>query len=272
MADAPVVDLPVVDAPVLTDTPVVDAPVVEESDDTLLSNTEQDVTAPKSDAPKVEETPEQKTAREATETENKRLLEADDKTLKPEELAKKQELIKAKENTVPEKYEVKIEGVEINQGILDEMTPIFKEAKLTNAQVQKLAEIQTKHTKVQVEAQQKAAIDMWNKQGDDWKKESVTMLGANAKTDMAFAGKFMDRFGGKKVEVTDAKGNKVQTNELRILMQDTKIGNNPIMLKAIIEAGKLLGEDKFVEGSNVLKGETESIYDHPTSKATLKYK
>lgn len=242
--------------------------VVAKEDGTLLSTADAEV--------KVEETPEQKTAREANEVatnaENKRLLEADDKTLKPEELAKKQGLVKAvdalKASVVPEKYEVKLDGVEVDATMLDALSPVFKDMKLTQGQVQKLAEAYAPVIKAQVEGQQKAAIDAWNKQGDDWKAESVKMLGANAKTEMAFAAKFMDRFGGKVVEGQDGK----KTNELRVLMQDTKIGNNPVMLAAIIAAGKLLGEDKFVEGSNDGKGAEPSFYDHPTSKETLVYK
>lgn len=261
-----IVEQPVVETPV-ADATKVETPAVEKTaDDTLLSGAGKEV---------VEETPDQKVAREATEAtakaEDKRLLEADDKTLKPEELAKKQELVKAqadvKANTVPEKYEVKIEGVEIDTKTLEGLTPVFKEMKLTNAQVQKLAEAYAPLIKAQVDANQKEAIALWEKQGEDWKAESVKMLGSNAKTDMVFAAKFMDRFGGRELVGTDGK----KTNELRVLMQETKVGNNPVMLAAIIAAGKLLGEDKFVEGSKDVKGGDQSLYNHPTSQATMQF-
>jgi hypothetical protein len=258
----------VVEAP---ETPTVEAPVADDatSDDTLLGGAGKEVENPS-------ETPEQKLAREATEAtakaEEKRLLDADDKTLTPEDLAKKQALVKAqadaKANTVPEKYEVKVEGFEVKPETLEALSPTFKEMGLTNAQVQKLAEAYAPVMKAQVEAQQKEAIDAWHKQGEDWKAESVKMLGSNAKTDMVFAAKFMDRFGGAEVVGEDGK----KSNELRVLMQETKIGNNPVMLKSIIEAGKLLGEDTFVEGSNNSGVEEQSLYDHPSSKATMKFK
>ncbi len=267
MANESIVETPVVETPVV-DTPAVETPAEEV---VLLGD----------DAPESAETPEQKTARETTEAdttaENKRLLETDDKTLKPEELAKKQELVKAekdakdaeaaaKANEVPGKYDIKIDGVELDAKMIEGLSPVFKDLKLTNLQVQKLAEAYAPIIKSQIEAQQQEAIALWNKQGDDWKAESVKMLGANAKTDMAFAAKFMDRFGGKEIVGTDGK----KSNELRALMQETKIGNNPVMLKAIIEAGKLLGQDKFVEGSNGTGDKEPSLYDHPKSKATLK--
>lgn len=276
MANETVVEEPVVETPV-TDTPAAETP---EADETLLSTAGKETPT----KTKVEETPEQKTAREATEAATKaeedRLLKADDKTLKPEELAKKQEIVKrqedAKLNSVPEdgKYEVKLpkeltdQGIELDAKTLEALSPTFKELGLTQGQVQKLAVAYAPLVKAQVEAQQQEAIALWNKQGDDWKQESVKLLGANAKTELAFAAKFMDRFGGKEIVGADGK----KTNELRVLMEETKIGNNPVMLAAIIAAGKLLGEDKFVEGSGAnTPGKEAPLYDHPTSKATLKY-
>ncbi len=244
--------------------PVVEAPAVETpSDDTLLGGAGKELETPS-------ESPEQKIEREAA---DKALLDADDKSLTPEDLAKKQALVKAqadaKANTIPEKYEVKVEGFEIDATTLEALTPTFKELGLTNAQVQKLSEVYAPIMKAQVESQQKAAIEMWNKQGEDWKAESIKMLGNNAKTEMAFAAKFMDRFGGKEVALENGS----KSNELRVLMQDTKIGNNPIMLRAIIEAGKLLGEDKFVEPNNSnAGGEEVSLYNHPSSVATMQLK
>lgn len=266
-------EAPVVEETVYTS--VVDAPVVDtstedtSSDDTLLGEAGKEVQPEKA----VEETPEQKISREATETatkvEEKRLLEADDKTLKPEELAKKQALIKARDNSVPDKYEVKLpEGFELDTVALEALSPVFKKYNLTQAAVQEIAGVYAPVLKAKVEAQQKEAIELWEKQTNDWKAESIKMLGANAKKDMPYAAKFMDRFGGK--EIVDAKGNK--TNELRVLLAETKVGNHPVLVKAIIEAGKLLGEDKFVEGDKSIKGEEKSIYDHPTSQATLNYK
>lgn len=255
------------DIPVVVDAPIVPAPVVDAPvEGTLLGDAGGEPKV-EGDAPKVEVAPDA-----AVLAENKRLLEADDASLTADELVKKQELVKAetdaKANTVPDVYEVKIDGVEMNADLLGGLSPIFKEMNLTNAQVQKLAEAYTPIVKAQVEAQQKAAIESWNKQGEDWKAESIKMLGANAKTEMPFAAKFMDRFGGKVIELEGGK----KTNELRVLMEDTKIGNNPIMLRAIIAAGRLLGEDKFVEGNNDGKGGEPSLYDHPTSKETLLYK
>lgn len=258
ITETPVVEKPVVETP-KADAPAVETPKAE--GETLLGNTEQEIGA------------EDKTAQlEATKAEEKRLLEADEKTLKPEELEKKKSLIKAQEdakaNVVPEKYDIKIEGMNIDTEALGKLTPIFKELKLTNAQVQKLAENYAPIIKAQVENQQKEAIAQWEKQAEDWKTESIKMLGPRVKEEMVFAAKFMNRFGGKEIIGSDGK----KSNELRVLMEETKVGNHPVMLAAIIAAGKLLGEDKFVEGKKSGSGQEPSIYDHPTSKATLQYK
>lgn len=272
--------------PETVETPVVETPVVETpSEETLLAKAGQDP-APE----KVVETPEQKTTREATEaatkTENERLIKADDKTLKPEELAKKQELIKASEtakaNSVPEKdgkYEVKLpealtkQGIELDTKTLETLTPVFKDLGLTQGQVQKLAEAYAPIIKAQVEGQQQAAIAMWNKQGEDWKAESLKQFGATAKEDLALVAKVRDRFGKQITEngkvLTDDKGKPL--NDLSVLMEDTKIGNNPVLLRVLRDIGKILGEDTFVESGNPHKAKDDAdLYTHPTSQATLK--
>lgn len=214
----------------------------------------------------------------ATDAENKRLLEADDKSLKPEELAKKQELVKqadaAKSTEVPEKYDIKLpEGMAIDEKAMEALTPVFKDMKLTQAQVQKLAETYAPVMRAQQEAQQQEAIAMWNKQGEDWKAESLKMFGPSFKQDMAFVAKVRDRFGKDAVDekgqpIKDAKGNKV--NDLALLMEETKIGNNPVLLRVLRDIGKVLGEDKFVEGTPSVQDSTKPFYNHPDSLATLK--
>lgn len=257
MAEETIVTDPVV---VTADAPVVEAkvdtPVTDASSSTLLGqeiDAEGNPVVKEKPKAEVTETPEQKTAREATEAENKKLLETEDKDLTPEQLAKKQDLVKAEAAKVPEKYEVKVEGFEIDSKILEGLTPVFKKHNLTQAAVQELATAYAPLVQAQVEAQQKAAIDGFQKTVDGWKQETDKFLGAEPAKEMRFAAKFLNKFG---------------TPELRAMFNETGTGNHPELVKALIKAGKAISEDAFVEGTKTTGGEV-SLYDHPTSKATL---
>lgn len=220
------------------------------------------VAKPKAEAskPKVE-TAEEKAAREAQEAENKRLLEADEKSLTPEELAKKKELIKAQETakakSVPEKYEVKVEGYEVDQTMLEKLSPVFKELKLTQEAVQKIANVYAPLVQAQVEKQQQDSINHFKEITNGWKEETNKLLGAEPAKELRFAAKFLNKFGSP---------------ELREMMKETGVGNHPELVKALIKAGKAISEDAFVDPSKQSSGVggLEIIYDHPTSKQTLK--
>lgn len=214
-------------------------------------------------------TPEEKAAQDA---ENKRLLEADDKTLKPEELAKKQELVKAQEeakaNSIPEKYEVKVEGFEVDQPMLDALTPVFKKHNLTQAAVQELATAYAPLIQKQIENQQKTVIDGWNKETESWKAETLKVLGADAKKELAFAAKVINKIGTK-YKTEDGK----EGNKLRDLLEETRVGNHPEITKLFIELGKKISQDSFVEPNTQPTGKGDfvsSLYTHPTSVASMK--
>lgn len=237
MAEETAVVAPVSEAPAATPAPETAAAETKVSEGTLLgkSGTADEIAKLAKESEKVpeNETPEQKTAREAA--------------------------AQAAASSVPEKYELKApEGMTIDQGMLDGLTPVFKKHGLTQAAVQELADAYAPVIKAQTEAQQKAAIDHFQGIVNGWKEETTKMLGATPDKEMAFAAKFLNKFG---------------TPQLREMFDETGVGNHPELVKALIKAGKLLGEDSFVDGSQKTtggKGDFVSIYDHPTSKATLK--
>lgn len=244
--------------------PAVETPVVANAEatvatgSTLLSSATEDGNTVEAATPA--ETPEAKIARETVEAENKSLLEAKDEDLTPEQLAKKAELVKSqdtKANTVPEKYEVKVEGFEIDAPMMDALSPVFKKHGLTQAAVQELATAYAPIVQAQVEKQQTQAIEYFNGIKDGWKNDTIKALGADAPKEMAFAAKFLNKFG---------------TPELRAVMDETGVGNHPELVKAFIKAGKSISADSFVDPSKQSTGPQglESIYTHPTSKATLK--
>lgn len=177
-----------------------------------------------------------------------------EKKAEGDDVEKKEEVSKE----VPEKYEVKLpDGVEIDATMMDGLTPVFKELGLTGEQVQKLADVYAPLVKQQVEASQKAAIEMWQQQTNTWKEESKKILGANAAKEIGYAAKAIEKSG--------VKG-------LRETLDETGIGNNPALVQFFAWAGKLVSQDNFVDSSAKTenKGSFTDIYNHPTSKATLK--
>lgn len=230
----------------------------------------------------VEEQPVVETPKEeVTPTEEKTLL-GSEKVETPEEKAKAEALVKetpeqktARETTekaaaealkVPEKYDIKApEGLTIEAKSLEALSPVFKDLKLTNANVQKIVDAYAPIVKAQSEATQKAAMDYWNKETEGWKTESLKQLGADAPKELAFATKVINKVGTHYKKEDGSTGNK-----LRDMLEETRVGNHPEITKLFIQIGKLISEDSFAEPTkNSTTGKVD-IYDHPDSKANLK--
>jgi len=210
-----------------------------------------------------------KQAKEAQETENKRILETEDANLSAEDLAKKPALVKAKEEKrlletpeadlsaedktaraalikarddaakaaqakgAPEKYSdfTVPEGVEVNQPMLEEFKTTAKELNLTQEAAQKLIDLQVKH----VQGISEGLLKTFNETLTTWKKETVQELGADYKKELVYAGKAIDKFG---------------TPELRVLLNQTGVGNHKELVKFFVKIGKAVSEDTFVDGKN----------------------
>ena len=123
--------------------------------------------------------------------------------------------------------------------LLDAVTPIFKEAGITQEVAQKLADAYAPVIQKAGQAQHDAAMAAFDKQIEDWGKETKAMLGSDAAKEMAPAAKLINTFAGK------------EATALRQLLNDTGLGNHPLMVKFLIAAGKAIGQDKFVDGGNM---------------------
>jgi len=190
--------------------------------------------------------------------EEKRILEADDRDLSPDERSKKVELVKAQEETkladaakaaaaaVPEKYEIKPpEGMQLDQAMMEKAAPLFKELKLSNEGAQKLANF---YAATLGEIQQKQA-DAFKAFIDNAKTETIKALGANYKQELAYAAKVRDRFlSPETVETLNAVG----------------LANDVNLIKDLIKLGKLISEDRLIEGKrevpNADKSAAEVMY------------
>jgi hypothetical protein len=246
---APVESVTPVVAPVVPVTPV--APTVD--DTTLLGKEEgkEPVAKEPTATTEIEKLAAETKAKEAEA--NKKLLEADDKTLSKEDLAKKEALVKEqKDNTVPEKYEFKApDGMTLDQAKIDAVTPLFKELNLTNAQAQKLVDYQASVIKQEGEAQMKS----YNSMRDGWKAETQKILGAEPAKELAPAAKFINKFFSP---------------QFRQLLNDSGFGDNPEFVKGFIAAGKAISEDAMPGGKKTNENKSGGIdsdvfYNHPTS-------
>lgn len=148
---------------------------------------------------------------------------------------------KAEASNAPEAYEFKLpEGMELDATLTDKVTPVFKELDLTQENAQKLVDVYSPYVQEQVKVQEKAAIDSWNKQVDEWKTETVKQLGTTAKEDMVAVGKILNVAG---------------TPELRKILNESGYGNHPEFVKFFVKVGKAVSEDSFIEGKSDTAGE-----------------
>lgn len=194
--------------------------------------------------------------------EDKALLEAKDEQLTADQRARKAELLKAQEDakakSVPEKYEVKVEGFEIDNQLLEGLTPVFKKHNLTQEAVQELASAYAPIVQKQLEAQRAQSLKDFNDIKEGWKADALKELGADSAKEMSYAAKFINKFG---------------SDPFRQMLDETGVGNHPEFVKFAIKAGKAISADSFVDPSKQSTGSDDllnSMYTHPTSKATLK--
>lgn len=183
-----------------------------------------------------------KEAKAAAEAETKRLLETPDDQLSEEDKSKKAAAVKAKEDAdkaaqekakldaVPKKYEFKPpEGFTLDQALVEQVTPLFKELKLSQGNAQKLVEFYAGQLKAISDAQAAS----FNKFVEDSKAETIKALGANYKEELAYAAKVKERFlSTETVEALNASG----------------LANNKNLILDLIKIGKLVSETKLVEG------------------------
>ena len=174
------------------------------------------------------------------EADAQRLLKADPATLTPEDVAKRDGLVKADEEAkakaleaekakgVPEKYDIKApEGVTLNEARIAEATEIFKANGLTNKQAQEMVNLFVKQTAVA----QKEAEDTFNAFKENSAKETMEALGANAKTELNFVAKVKNMFSPETVEILSASG----------------MGNQKSFIMDLAKIGRLFSEERNVD-------------------------
>lgn len=148
----------------------------------------------------------------------------------------------AEEQEAPETYEFNMpEGVEMNEGLAEAVTPIFKELKLSQEQAGKLTEAYASAIQEQAQASQ----DAFAKQLDDWKTE--------LKNDAAFGGEKFDENSGMVSQFIQKTVPAEIKDDVMSLFVSTGAGNHPGLVKYFHHLAQTfpVGEDQPGSGQHV---------------------
>lgn len=140
----------------------------------------------------------------------------------------------APEKVVPEKYEFKApDGVTLDPEIFGEFEGVAKELKLSQEEAQKVTDIGAKLAQ-KWEAKQAAVVEQ---AAADWATAASTDKeygGAKLDESLVVAKKALQAFG---------------TPELRSLLDNSRLGNHPEVIRFMVRAGKAISEDRMVTGN-----------------------
>ena len=141
---------------------------------------------------------------------------------------------------MPEKYEFKLpEGMSLDQALVDKISPIFKEAELTQAKAQEIVNVYSEHVKNLAVEQEKNL----QKFSSDLKDETIKALGADYKAQLAYVAQVRDRFFSQ---------------ETQELLDASTLSNNKAFIFDLIKLGKQISENVTVKGKSALPKEGKS--------------
>jgi len=144
------------------------------------------------------------------------------------------------EHVVPEKYELTVEGLELDAAAIEMAEPVFKDLGLSNDQANKLMPVAAQfRDKVATETLQSLA-DAGAQQKNEWltaTKADPDIGGGKLDETLHLAAKALDHFGF-------AEG-----SDFRKLLTETGFGNHPDMVRVMRSVGEMLSEDGFVRAN-----------------------
>lgn len=149
-----------------------------------------------------------------------------------------------------EEYEFAMpEGVEIDPETLGDLKGLSKDLGLSKEQAQKIADLGAKQAQKWVEMQQ-AAIAEANASWVEQVKSDKEIGGDKLAENLAIARRALDRFGSP---------------ELTALLNDSRLGNHPELIRAFHRIGKAIADDAIVPGgrsTNRPSDPAQRLYDN----------
>ena len=146
--------------------------------------------------------------------------------------AKTDEAAKPPERVAPEKYE--FTGDALDPALLGEFEGVARELKLSQEEAQTVVDRLAPKVAERVAAQQ---AEMLAQAETTWKADTAAdkEIGGDAlSVNLGVARKALDAFG---------------TPELRALLEGSRLGNHPEVIRFMVRAGKAISEDGLVPGS-----------------------
>lgn len=144
------------------------------------------------------------------------------------------------------------EGVQMNDAVLTEAAPLFKEMGLNQEQAQKFVDLFAS----EVQAGEDRQVEAFNQLMTDWREKSAN--------DQEFGG---DKFE-ESVGIARSAIDKFGTPELKQLLEDHGVGNHPEVIRFMVKVGRLTNEDvPGSSGSPTSKAEDRVSILYPTKTA-----
>lgn len=137
-------------------------------------------------------------------------------------------------SVVPEKYELALEGLEIDTELLGAAEPVLKELGLSNDQANALLPIVKQAMDKAISAQTSQMTDLMAAQRKEWLdafNADADIGGVNREQTVHLAGKGLDALGY------------TEGHPFRQLLTETGLGNHPDMIRMARRVGELVAED-----------------------------
>lgn len=124
------------------------------------------------------------------------------------------------------------EGQALDPAIVADIKAAAKDAGMTQAQAQKVAELAVKRVEAE-RSRQSDALTQARTQWADAARADKEYGGQNLEASLGYAKKALDAYGSP---------------ELKALLNETGLGNHPELIRAFVRAGKAISEDRIITG------------------------
>lgn len=173
----------------------------------------------------------------------------------------------ATKGDVPEAYDFAMpDGMDLDQGLADKATPIFKELGLTNDQASKLVGLYAAHMKEASEGSTDTA-EQWRAQrnAEEAQERSATWL-ESVKADKEIGGANFEPVKNRVIEAIGAVG----TPEMKEAFNTFGWGNHPELVRLVARLIDYTPEDRGERpgSGGSAKSTAAVLFDHPTSRQT----
>lgn len=136
------------------------------------------------------------------------------------------------------------EGMSFAPETLETFKTLAREINLTEEQAQKLVDYEAS-----LAARGQADVQEEKRQTlERWAQQTRTLYGAKLEEELSFALRAADSFGGP---------------DFRALLEDTGLGNHPVIIRMLSGVGRAIGEDAFPGGKPSVPGDktfAEALY------------